>query len=41
MRPVGRLFAGLRALCSGHVGDYVSWLFVGVAVLGALVALPS
>jgi multicomponent Na+:H+ antiporter subunit D len=29
--PVDRL----RALHSGHVGDYVAWIVVGVAVLGA------
>lgn len=33
--------AGLRALHSGHVGDYIAWLVVGVAVLGGLVALPA
>jgi multicomponent Na+:H+ antiporter subunit D len=32
---------GLRALHSGHVGDYIAWLLVGVTVLGALVALPA
>ncbi|MBN9110847.1 MAG: NADH dehydrogenase [Pseudonocardia sp.] len=31
---------GLRALHSGHVGDYAAWLVVGVALLGALVGLP-
>ena len=30
----------LRRLQSGHVGDYVAWLLVGAAVLGAL-ALPG
>ncbi|GAA5061719.1 complex I subunit 5 family protein [Streptomyces similanensis] len=30
----------LRRLQSGHVGDYVAWLLVGVALLGAL-ALPG
>jgi multicomponent Na+:H+ antiporter subunit D len=30
----------LRALHTGHVGDYVAWLFVGVAALGAFVGLP-
>ncbi|GAB1646721.1 complex I subunit 5 family protein [Krasilnikovia sp. MM14-A1259] len=32
--------SGLRRLHSGHVGDYVAWLFAGVAVLGALIGLP-
>jgi multicomponent Na+:H+ antiporter subunit D len=32
---------GLRRLHSGHVGDYVTWLFVGVAVLCAFVVLPE
>jgi multicomponent Na+:H+ antiporter subunit D len=31
---------GLRAVHSGHVGDYVAWLMVGVATLGAFVGLP-
>ncbi|MER5525559.1 NADH-quinone oxidoreductase subunit D, partial [Streptomyces sp. NPDC002677] len=30
----------LRRLQSGHVGDYVAWLLVGAATLGAL-ALPA
>lgn len=30
----------LRRLHSGHVGDYVAWLFVGVVWLAALVGLP-
>ncbi|WP_330336401.1 complex I subunit 5 family protein [Streptomyces sp. NBC_00557] len=32
--------APLRRLQSGHVGDYVAWLLMGAAVLGAL-ALPG
>jgi multicomponent Na+:H+ antiporter subunit D len=32
-------FARLRALHSGHVGDYVAWLTTGVAVIGATFAL--
>lgn len=39
-RPVGRALTGLRQLHSGHVGDYVAWLFVGVAALGLLLGLP-
>jgi len=30
----------LRRLQSGHVGDYVAWVLVGAALLGAL-ALPG
>jgi multicomponent Na+:H+ antiporter subunit D len=30
----------LRRLHSGHVGDYVAWLFVGVTALTALIGLP-
>ncbi|GEL19087.1 complex I subunit 5 family protein [Pseudonocardia asaccharolytica] len=37
-RPVAPVLRGVRALHSGHVGDYVAWLFVGVAVLGAFLA---
>jgi multicomponent Na+:H+ antiporter subunit D len=29
-------FAGVRALHSGHVGDYVAWLTAGVAVIGVV-----
>ena len=38
--PVATGMRGLRALHSGHVGDYVTWLFVGVVVIAALVGLP-
>jgi multicomponent Na+:H+ antiporter subunit D len=31
---------GLRRLHSGHIGDYVAWLFVGTAALAALVGGP-
>jgi multicomponent Na+:H+ antiporter subunit D len=37
LRP---LMHGLRRLHSGHVGDYVAWLFVGVAILAGLVGIP-
>ena len=30
---------GLRALHSGHVGDYVAWLVAGTAALGASFAV--
>jgi multicomponent Na+:H+ antiporter subunit D len=41
VRPLTAAVARLRALHSGHIGDYVAWLLVGVAVLGALVGLPQ
>ena len=31
---------GVRRVHSGHVGDYVAWLLVGLALLGALVGVP-
>jgi hypothetical protein len=41
-RPVARWVDGgvgaLRELHSGHVGDYVAWLTVGVASFGGLCA---
>jgi multicomponent Na+:H+ antiporter subunit D len=36
-RPVLRV---LRQVHSGHVGDYVAWLFTGIAGLAALLGLP-
>ena len=30
---------GVRALQSGHVGDYAAWFAVGLAGLGGLMAL--
>lgn len=39
-RGASPVLDGLRHLHSGHVGDYIAWLFVGVAALGALVGLP-
>jgi multicomponent Na+:H+ antiporter subunit D len=30
----------LRRLHSGHIGDYVAWLFLGLAAFAALVGLP-
>ena len=30
----------VRLAHSGHIGDYVAWLFVGLAAVGALVGLP-
>ena len=37
--PLGGLRV-LRRLHSGHVGDYVAWLFAGVAALAVLIGLP-
>ena len=39
-RATGPALDALSRLHSGHVGDYVAWLFLGVAALGALVGLP-
>jgi multicomponent Na+:H+ antiporter subunit D len=39
-RPMRTAVKPLRALHTGHVGDYVAWLFAGVAALAALVGLP-
>jgi multicomponent Na+:H+ antiporter subunit D len=42
-RPAGALrpvVVGLQRVHSGHVGDYVAWLFVGVAAVTALVGVP-
>jgi multicomponent Na+:H+ antiporter subunit D len=36
---MARALAPLRAVHSGHVGDYVAWLTFGTAVLGGLFAL--
>jgi len=33
-RPLGAFMRGLQQLHSGHVGDYVALLTLGVAVLG-------
>jgi multicomponent Na+:H+ antiporter subunit D len=37
---VAPLMTGLRRAHSGHIGDYVAWLFAGVAALAVLVGLP-
>jgi multicomponent Na+:H+ antiporter subunit D len=39
-RPAAPVMRGLHRLHSGHVGDYVAWLFAGVAGIAALIALP-
>jgi multicomponent Na+:H+ antiporter subunit D len=40
VRPVAPVLLGLRRLHSGHVGDYVAWLVIGVVALAALTGLP-
>ena len=37
VRPLGPAVTAVRRAHSGHVGDYVAWLFVGVTALTALV----
>jgi hypothetical protein len=32
-------FAPLRAVHSGHIGDYVAWLVFGTGVIGGLFAV--
>ncbi|HWG64974.1 MAG TPA: complex I subunit 5 family protein [Streptosporangiaceae bacterium] len=39
-RPALPVLRGLHRLHSGHVGDYIAWLFAGVAGLAALIGLP-
>jgi multicomponent Na+:H+ antiporter subunit D len=39
IRATRPLFAALKALHSGAIGDYVTWLVVGVTVLGGLFAV--
>lgn len=41
VKPAVAVMRGLRALHTGHVGDYVTWLLVGVVVLGASVSLAT
>jgi multicomponent Na+:H+ antiporter subunit D len=38
--PLRRVLTGLRRVHSGHVGDYVAWLFVGIAGFTALIGVP-
>ena len=39
-RPARPVIVTLRRLHSGHIGDYVAWLFLGVAAFTALLGLP-
>jgi hypothetical protein len=38
-RGLAQALEPLRAVHSGHVGDYVAWLTFGVAAVGGLLAL--
>ncbi len=38
--PIREVMAPLHALHSGHIGDYITWLLVGVVGLAALVGIP-
>jgi multicomponent Na+:H+ antiporter subunit D len=38
--PARPVLTGLHRLHSGHVGDYVAWLFAGLTAVAALVGLP-
>jgi multicomponent Na+:H+ antiporter subunit D len=40
-RALDRVTVGLERLHSGHVGDYVAWLLLGVTALGAGLLLPT
>jgi multicomponent Na+:H+ antiporter subunit D len=40
LAPLHPVLTGLRRVHSGHIGDYVAWLFVGVAAFTALVGVP-
>ena len=40
-RPLGLPARGLQAVHSGVIGDYVTWLVVGVTILGGLVAVVA
>ena len=35
----GRVIKGLRHLHNGHIGDYVTWLAVGVSIFGGVCAV--
>lgn len=37
---LGQPFHVVRQAHSGHIGDYVAWLLVGLALLGALIGVP-
>jgi multicomponent Na+:H+ antiporter subunit D len=40
-RVVGPAARALRAVHSGHTGDYVAWLTLGVAAVGGALALST
>jgi multicomponent Na+:H+ antiporter subunit D len=37
-RALGRPVSFLRAMHSGHIGDYVAWLALGIVVMGGALA---
>jgi multicomponent Na+:H+ antiporter subunit D len=39
VRPTAPVFSGLKTLHSGAIGDYVTWLVVGITLLGGLFAV--
>jgi multicomponent Na+:H+ antiporter subunit D len=38
--PARPVLTGLHRLHSGHIGDYVAWLFAGITAVAALIGLP-
>ena len=40
LAPLRPVVTGLHRVHSGHIGDYIAWLFVGVAAFTALVGVP-
>lgn len=40
LNPMGRVMSPLHRVHSGHIGDYVTWMFAGMALLVALIGLP-
>ncbi len=38
--PLRPVVTGLHRMHSGHIGDYVAWLFAGITAVAALVGLP-
>ena len=40
LSPARPVLTGLHRLHSGHIGDYVAWLFAGITAVAALIGLP-
>jgi len=38
--PARPVLTGLHRLHSGHIGDYVAWLFAGITAVATLIGLP-